>query len=479
MLGYAEHELEDKPETWQGLLHPEDHPRAMALMQNVIEGREEKYEAELRMRHKQGHWVHILSRGFLAQRSNDVPVRIVGTYVDITTRKQAEAERQTLEAQLRQAQKMEAIGTLAGGVAHDFNNILTVIHGNASMLQNPQLKSLDKSECAQQIVKAAERAAGLTRQLLMFSRKQAMQLANVNLNEVVGQTTKMLQRILGEDVALQTNYSPNIGVIRGDVGMIEQILLNLVINSRDAMPEGGQLTIATGTDMFSDKEAQQHPDAMPGLHVWLSVSDTGSGILPEALPRIFEPFFTTKEVGKGTGLGLATVYGIVRQHQGWIAVTSELNKGTTFRIHFPALPGTHAEKTASEGPSSLPRGTETILVVEDDVAVRSLILSVLQRCGYTVLSAKSGVAAMGLWCQERNQVDLLLTDLVMPDGVTGLQLAEKLKADKPALKILYVSGYSTELTSKGNSLVEGVNFLQKPFSPDKLARLLRVILDQP
>jgi PAS domain S-box-containing protein len=396
---------------------------------------------------------------------------------NITERKLAEKERQVLEAQLRQAQKMEAIGTLAGGVAHDFNNILTVIHGNASLLLSPQMKEPDKSECAQQIVRAAERAAGLTRQLLMFSRKQVMQLSNVNLNEIVGNMTKMLQRILGEDVALQTNYAPNIGFIRGDVGMIEQILLNLAVNSRDAMPEGGHLTVATGTEMFSDKEAQQHPDAVPGLHVWLSVTDTGAGIAPEILPHIFEPFFTTKEIGKGTGLGLATVYGIVKQHRGWMTVDTGPNKGTSFRIHFPALPGMSTAKRIALPRTDLPKGTETILVVEDDPAVRDLIVSLLERCGYRALQAQSGRAALGIWKERHEEVDLLLTDVVMPDGITGLQLADTLKQDRPALKVIYVTGYSTELAGKGTSLIEGVNFLQKPFSPESLARALRILLN--
>ncbi|MGD0251550.1 MAG: PAS domain S-box protein [Verrucomicrobiota bacterium] len=251
-----------------------------------------------------------------------------------------------LETQLRQAQKMEIIGQLAGGVAHDFNNILTVIQGNASLLQNAGLKPAEEAECTQQIIHAAERAASLTRQLLMFSRKQVMQPANLSLNEAVAQMTKMLRRILGEHIALQSNYAANLPFIHGDIGMIEQILMNLVVNARDAMPAGGSLTITTGVKMFDKEQAEQSPGASPGLHVWLAVSDTGSGIAPENLPRIFEPFFTTKEVGKGTGLGLATVYGIVQQHHGWITLTSEVNKGTTFHIFFPAAVNAEPEKKA-------------------------------------------------------------------------------------------------------------------------------------
>jgi two-component system cell cycle sensor histidine kinase/response regulator CckA len=382
-----------------------------------------------------------------------------------------------LEAQLRQAQKMEAIGLLAGGVAHDFNNILTIIQGNASLLMNAQLNPAERSDCSQQIARAAERASGLIRQLLMFSRKQVMQPANVNLNEVVAQTAKMLQRILGEDIALQTNYGRKLAPIWADTGMMEQVLLNLVINSRDAMPEGGRLTISTGSATLDEKQAQQNPDAAAGLHVWLDVTDTGCGIAPEDQTRIFEPFFTTKEAGKGTGLGLATVYGIVKQHHGWITVTSEIQKGTTFRICFPAVVGARAEEKAVPAAAPLPRGTETLLVVEDDLPLRLLVCNLLQRCGYSVLQAQSGAAAVKIWQEQREQIQLLFTDLVMPDGMTGRQLAERLQSDKPSLKVIYTSGYSTEV-GKGLSLIEGVNFLQKPYPSGKLARTVRECLDR-
>ena len=456
-------------------VHPDDRDRVRREFRHALENGT-PYDCEFRILNAQGdvRWHAAMGKAVLNQEGK--PVRFAGVGMDITERKQAEEERLALEAQLRQAQKMEAIGTLAGGVAHDFNNILTVIHGNASLLVNGQMSAADNNESARQIVRAAERAASLTRQLLMFSRKQVMQLSNLSLNEVVAQMTKMLQRILGEDIALQTNFAPQPGVIRADAGMIEQILLNLAVNSRDAMPRGGKLVIATGTETLDKKVAAQHPDALPGFHVWLSVTDTGCGIPPETLPRIFEPFFTTKEVGKGTGLGLATVYGIVKQHRGWITVSSHVNQGTSVRIHFPALPGANFEKKVIPAPAPLPHGTETILIVEDDAAVRSLMISLLKRCGYHVLEAQSGSAAVRLWKEVRNDVDLLLTDMVMPDGMTGLQLAEELKRDKPGLRVIYVTGYSNELAGKNTSLIEGVNFLQKPFSPESLARALRIML---
>jgi PAS domain S-box-containing protein len=396
---------------------------------------------------------------------------LVGIGREITERKQ-------LEEQFRQSQKMDAIGQLSGGVAHDFNNILTVIQGNASLLLNAQLKPEEKSECSMQIVRATERAADLTRQLLMFSRKQLMQSVNLNLNDVVGQMTKMLQRILGEDIVLQSNYAPNLPPIHADVGMIEQVLLNLVINARDAMPGGGQLTIGTGTEMVDEKQARQNPDAKTGLHVWLTVTDTGCGISVEILPRMFEPFFTTKEVGKGTGLGLATVYGIVKQHHGWISVASEINKGTTFRIYLPPSAKTGASQKLATSLPQFARGTETILVVEDELPVRSLVNNLLQRCGYTVLQAKSGADALKIWQEHKDKIQLLLTDIVMPDNMTGIELGRQLQNDKPELKIIYTSGYSGEAAGKGLPLVEGTNFLAKPYRPEKLTLILRKNLDR-
>jgi len=397
---------------------------------------------------------------------------------NVTEQKKAEAERQKLETQLRQSQKMEAIGQLAGGVAHDFNNMLTVIQGNASILLNPQLNAGERKESAQQIVRAAERAAGLTRQLLLFSRKQVLQAVPLNLNEVVGNMTKMLQRILGEDVSLNANYAPNLPVILADPGMIEQILLNLAVNSRDAMPNGGRLTITTSAETLDKDQAEKNTGAAPGLYACINVTDTGSGITPEILPRIFEPFFTTKEIGRGTGLGLATVYGIIQQHHGWVGVTSQVGQGTSFRIYLPAAKGPLPKSSAAATVSKLPGGSETILLVEDEPPVRLLASNLLQRCGYTVLVAESGAAALPVWKAHREKIHLLLTDMVMPEGISGRELAEKLKADRPALKIIYTSGYSADIIGREPRLVDGSNFLQKPYHPLKLAQIVRDCLDR-
>lgn len=388
------------------------------------------------------------------------------------------AERKQLEEQLRQSQRMDAIGQLAGGVAHDFNNMLTVIQGNASLISNPQLNEAERSEGAQQIARAAERAASLTRQLLLFSRKQVMQAVPLNLNEVVANMTKMLQRILGEDISLNASFASNLPAILADPGMIEQILLNLAVNSRDAMPEGGRLNITTSAETLDKARAEKNPGASPGTYACLKVADTGCGIAPENLQRIFEPFFTTKKIGKGTGLGLATVYGIVQQHHGWLAVNSQIGEGTTFCIYLPATKDSLPKSPAASAVSRLPGGNETILLVEDEPPVRLLANNLLQRCGYTVLVAESGVAALPIWKKHREKIQLLLTDMVMPEGISGRELAETLRADRPDLKIIYTSGYSADIIGREPQLIDGSNFVQKPYHPLKLAQTIRNCLDQ-
>ncbi|MGA2177574.1 MAG: response regulator [Verrucomicrobiota bacterium] len=400
-----------------------------------------------------------------------------GKVVNYVALKRDVTQEVTLETQFRQGQKMEAIGQLAGGVAHDFNNILTAIHGNASLLLISDLDPALRGECTQQIILAAERAASLTRQLLLFSRKQAMQPASLDLNEVVAGMIKMLKRILGEDITLCSELAPALPLIYADAGMIEQILLNLAVNSRDAMLAGGRLAITTGTETLDEEQARQNPEAAAGRHVCLDIADTGIGIPPEVLPRIFEPFFTTKEAGRGTGLGLATVHGIVKQHHGWITVKSEVGRGTAFRIYLPAIKEGQGGQGKVTATARLPGGKETILLVEDEAALRLLMSNVLQRCGYTVIQAESGVAALKCWKERSQPVHLLVTDLVMPDGISGFDLASRLQGEKPELKVIFSSGYNAE-TGKGPPLIEGENFLQKPYSPQKLAQTVRNCLDR-
>jgi CheY-like chemotaxis protein len=330
---------------------------------------------------------------------------------------------------------------------------------------------------AHQIGQAAERAASLTRQLLTFSRRQLMQPRPLNMNEVVGNMTKMLSRILGEDITLQLDYSPTATLVEADAGMMEQVLLNLAVNSRDAMPKGGQLTIKITTVEVDARHVARHSEALAGSFVCLSASDNGCGIAAENLPRIFEPFFTTKEVGKGTGLGLATVYGIVKQHQGWIEVESELARGTVFRVFLPSAK--EGSSTAEAKPAEKPvrGGTETILVVEDEGSVRELVCNLLSAQGYKILQAESGLKALDVWKESRETIDLLLTDLVMPDRINGRELAEKLWADRPKLKVIFTSGYSADVVGKDFVLRGGLNYLQKPYQPQKLAKVVRDCLD--
>ena len=387
------------------------------------------------------------------------------------------AERVQAEGNLRQSQKMEAIGQLAGGVAHDFNNMLTVIRGYAQCLLGDQTLEHKARGPLQQIDGAAERAANLTRQLLAFSRKQVLQPELLNLPEVIGLITKMLHRILGEDIALQIQNAPEGSGVVADRAMLEQVLLNLVVNARDAMPRGGALLIQTTDVEFPSEPGIDHPRARVGKFVCMSVADSGCGISPEILPRIFEPFFTTKEVGKGTGLGLATVYGIVKQHEGWIEVESAVGQGTTFKLFFPASATPVKPKAPSGGVTHITGGNESIFLVEDEPALRKLTRTVLQRYGYRVITAISGAEALKVWPEHAADIDLLLTDLVMPGGVSGHDLARRLLAEKTGLKVIYSSGYSLEMADRDAVLQEGDHFLPKPYTPEKLATMVRGCLD--
>jgi PAS domain S-box-containing protein len=397
------------------------------------------------------------------------PLLLFSLFRDVTTQRR-------LEEQLRQSQKMEAIGQLAGGVAHDFNNILTVIHGHAALLESSQLVE-SELRSAQQITQAAERAAGLTRQLLTFSRRQLIQPKKLDMNKIVGNMTDLLGRLLGEDVSLQLNYCPSPAMVEADAGMMEQVLLNLAVNARDAMPKGGRLGVCISLVEVNEAHVQHHPEARVGHFVCVSKSDTGSGIPPENLQRIFEPFFTTKEVGKGTGLGLATVYGIVKQHQGWIEVESTVGKGTTFRIYIPYAGSEHVESEKPMTQITIRGGSETVLLVEDEKPVRDLVSRVLQKYGYKILHAGNGIEALQVWNQHKDEIALLFTDLVMPDNMNGRELAEKLWVERPGLKVIFTSGYSADIVGKDFKLEPELNYLQKPYQPQTLALTVRRCLD--
>ena len=402
--------------------------------------------------------------------SGGKPRLLLSLFRDVTLHKR-------LEEQFRQSQKMEAIGQLAGGVAHDFNNILTIILGHASLLT---LSPLDAKALASanQIKQASERAAGLTRQLLAFGRKQIVNPRPLDLNRVVGGMTEMLGRLLGEDIALQLHFSTEPAVIEADPTMMEQILLNLSVNSRDAMPKGGRLSIRISEREVDTAYIRKSVEATPGRYICLSHTDTGDGIPPENLSRIFEPFFTTKELGKGTGLGLATVYGIVKQHKGWIEIESEMGQGTTFHIFLPASAVPEPEIAATtETQFRALGGTETVLVVEDERDLREIITRTLNRHGYRVFQAVDGNNALEIWREYKNDIHLLFTDVIMPGGMNGRELAEKLWVEKPKLKVIFSTGYGADALGKNFRLDPDLNYLQKPYLPHALARMVRRCLD--
>lgn len=390
-------------------------------------------------------------------------------------------------AELRESQQMvlrqerlAAVGQLSAGVAHDFNNILTIIQGHTELLLISPTMESESMTSLNEIALAATRAAKLTQQLLAFSRKQVMRSKNVSLMDVTNNLASMLTRALGERIALRLQDSGDVPPVYADPAMIEQVLMNLVVNARDAMPDGGAVTIGMEVVELSEQQERQDSEARGGKFTCLSVGDTGCGMDAATLKRVFEPFFTTKEVGKGTGLGLATVYGIVKQHRGWIDVESIVGKGTTFRIYFPVANETAeapAKKTEPLPILSRRNGVETILVVEDEAAVRALARKIFQRCGYRVLEAASGDQAVELINRTQEHIDLVLTDLVMPGGISGRELGRMLQARKPRLKVLFTSGYSQDFTAD-SFLKEGVNFLFKPYSPPALMQMVRLCLDK-
>jgi PAS domain S-box-containing protein len=468
LVGMSRAELEGNPFT---VIYADDEQseRSLKKYQQRFRDRVIERQIERRLKMRNGQTVVLEDTNSFVELRGQPPL-LLGLFRNVTTQKK-------LEDQLRQSQKMDAIGQLAGGVAHDFNNILTVIHGHASLLLAGGEINGSAGKSAQQIVQAAERAAGLTRQLLTFSRRHVMQPRHLDLNEVVANMTKMLGRILGEDIALQMNHWPEPSMVLADAGMMEQVLLNLAVNARDAMPRGGQLSIRISIEDLGWPGIAQHAEARAGKFVCLTTTDSGCGIAPEILRRIFEPFFTTKEVGKGTGLGLATVYGIIKQHQGWIEVESQLGQGTTFRVYLPEAAESCEVSTERPTECAVRGGTESILVVEDEQAVRELVCSLLVSHGYKVLQAESGVRALEVWREHKREIALLLTDVVMPDRINGRELAEQLWADRPALKVIFTSGYSADVIGKDLATRRGFNYVQKPYHPRKLAMAVRDCLD--
>ena len=403
-----------------------------------------------------------------AARADGNLIGVIGVALDVTDRKH-------LTDQLRQSQKMQAIGELAGGVAHDFNNLLMVVKGHAQLLLQRMPKDASLHHSVEQMEKAADRAASLTRQLLAFSRKQVLQPRVLDMNDVVGGMIKMFSRVIGENIEMAFVPGANLGRTKADPGQIEQVLLNLVVNARDAMPDGGRLTIETANVELDQAYAAGHVGVEPGPYIMLTVTDTGCGMDAETQSRIFEPFFTTKEAGKGTGLGLATVYGIVKQSGGYIWVYSEVGCGSTFKIYLPQVAEeVEAPVVTSETGGSL-AGTETILFVEDEQSVRELVRDYLRGEGYSVLDAGDGIEALQVAAAHNGPIHILVTDVVMP-RLSGRDLAARLSAERRNLKILFISGYTDDTVVRHGVLDGGVAFLQKPFNLKALAEKIREVL---
>jgi len=392
-------------------------------------------------------------------------------------RDDAMTKRLILEEQLRHSQKMEAVGRLAGGIAHDFNNLLTAIIGYTEIVLTSLDPKDDRRAEAEEIGRAAMRAADLTRQMLAFSRRQVLQPKIIDLNTALSKVEPMLRRVIGEDIVMTVTGKASHAFVRVDPGQVEQVVMNLVVNARDAMPQGGRLTVETADAMLAAEDVVDQPDARPGAYVMLSVTDSGTGMPPEVRARIFEPYFTTKDVGKGTGLGLSTAYGIVRQSDGHISVSSEIGLGTTFRIY---LPRSEAPEQRESQPRAerMPEGTEHILLVEDDPSVRRLSKELLTRLGYSVTEAASGRAGLALGSDDTRHFDLALCDVILGD-MSGPAVAEALSALRPSIRVLYMSGYTDEAIVRTGVLDEGKPFLQKPFTPMQLAKKIREVLDEP
>jgi signal transduction histidine kinase len=429
------------------------------------------YEAEFRMRSQEGKYRWFLSRGFPMRDDQGSVLRWFGICTDIDDFKRS-------QEQLSQATKMEAVGRLAGGVAHDFNNLLIVILGYANILSGVLERRGESSSEVQQILYAAERAAGLTRQLLTFSRQQIVQPCLTDLNSIVHETEALLRRLIGEDIVVRVVLDSELLPVRIDRGQMEQVIVNLAVNARDAMPSGGHLILETANVDLDEPYVHGHLTVEPGRYVMLVVSDTGKGMDHETQAHIFEPFFTTKGPGKGTGLGLSTVYGIIKQSGGHIGTYSEPGQGTTFKIYLPAVLESGISPQQTDLPSRMDtRGAETILVLEDEVAVRKLVQAMLGKQGYTILEADNPVEALRQCKEHAGPIDLLVTDVVMP-GMGGRQVAELAVQDRPALKVLYMSGYTSDAIAHHGVLESGVAFLQKPFSSETLLQRVREVLNR-
>ncbi|HET6421798.1 MAG TPA: PAS domain S-box protein [Geobacteraceae bacterium] len=468
MLGYEHFEIRNDIEEWKSRIHPEDCQKVMDTWSAYLEGLTPAFEVEHRLRHKDGSYRWILSRGACLRDSHGKPYRMAGSFTDVT-------ERKKLEQQLLQAQKMESIGLLAGGVAHDFNNLLTAITGYGEMIRD-NIADIDIiRESIGQVLKAAESAAELTRSLLAFSRKQVNNPKPVVIDSIISDTSKLIQRIIGEDIEFSTSSCPRKLTVMADAGQIGQVLMNLASNARDAMPEGGGLSISTKELLVKDGSEALYDLPAPGRYVLVSVADTGNGIDEDSMERLFEPFYSTKEFGKGTGLGLSIVYGIVKQHNGSVQVSSKPGAGATFSIYLPVRDG----GAATEEPTAcvpVAGGTETLLVAEDEEIVQVFLKKTLERAGYKTITAGDGEEALALF-KEHGDISLVLSDVVMPKK-NGKEIVEEMRSLRPGVKVIFISGYTSDIMGSKELPETDVDFLTKPFLKVDLLRKVRKLLDK-
>jgi two-component system sensor histidine kinase EvgS len=474
IVGYTREELLQKK--FQDITYPEDLAADLECVRQVLDGEIPTHSKEKRYIRKDGSLVWINLTVSIVRNSSGDPAYIISVIEDLTERKRGEDERKKLEGQLAQAQKMESVGRLAGGVAHDFNNMLSVIMGHSEMALYTDVLTDDLRQTLQEVLKAGQRSADLVRQLLAFARKQTAVPKILDLTETVSGMIKMLRRLIGEDIELHWIPGLDLWKVKIDPSQVDQILANLAVNARDAISGIGSIILRTENIVINDYNWAENPEFIPGDYVQLTVTDTGSGMSREVCEKIFEPFFTTKELGKGTGLGLSTIYGIVKQNDGFIYVTSEPGKGTTFKIYLPRFKDETAQVPSEKSVGKRLTGTETILLVEDDAAVLNLSKIILEKLGYTVLASPTPIQAIRLVEEHQGDLHLLITDVVMPE-MNGRELAEQLSTIRPNLKCLYMSGYTADVITHRGILAEGVNFIQKPFGSDALAARVREVLD--
>ena len=469
LFGYSAQEVGTDISWWNERIHPEDRDRVVQGLRSYLSRGEQKWSDEYRFLSAKGSYAFVEDRGYVMHDASHRPVRMIGAIKDVTPRR-------NLEQQLSQSQKMEAVGQLAGGVAHDFNNLLTAILGYSTVLLS-QLPAGDPAkEDLRQIEQAAQRAADLTQQLLAFSRRQILQPRLLQLQTVIGEMESLLRRLIGENIEIEIVTVPELGWVKADKGQISQVILNLCVNARDAMPRGGLLTIETSNVDLDATYAATHVGVTPGSYILLAVTDTGQGMDAETRQRIFEPFFTTKQAGKGTGLGLATIYGIVQQSGGSIWVDSEPGGGSTFEIYLPRVEYVEPSPEPDPRISNTPRGTETILLVEDEPSVRLLAARLLKEEGYKVLEAQSGEHALRMYREYTGTIHLVFTDVVMP-GMDGGSLAAHLKSLHPGLKVLFMSGYAESAEVHHEEISNKDAFLAKPFTPEVVLQRVRQVLD--